>query len=316
MADLNARVDEIYRRYLGEPERDLDVYLGFALFIGGIALGIVGLLLFGFERAAASDGPLWALRELAFVVGALGLPILLLGVTVLLPVDRRASYAAGVGATITLAAAAFFVSVYPSQWNVTAGQDFSFQGVVVYAVGLVTVISATGAALVSYHVERTRGVPAGEATGAGTAATSGASGSAATDGTAGSALDEEAVAEQAQRDYEEAMEDADISWGGVEKTDVSRRLSVDTGEVDDVDTSGFDPDSATQTRSSSSNVDAAVEGLNAMRGEDPDAERSDETTDDQAAALAELRQQQAHEEQQQKQKDGVVGKLKDRLGMD
>jgi hypothetical protein len=316
MADLNARADEIYRRYLGEPERDLDVYLGFALFIGGIALGIVGLLLFGVERAVASDGPLWALRELAFVVGALGLPILLLGVTVLLPVDRRASYAAGVGAAITLAAAAFFVSVYPSQWNVTAGQDFSFQGVVVYAVGLVTVISATGAALVSYHVERTRGVPAGDAAGAETGATGDGSGSAATDGTAGSALDEEAVAEQAQRDYEEAMEDADISWGGVEKTDVSRRLSVDTGEVDDVDTSGFDPDSATQTRSSSSSVDAAVEGLNAMRGEDPDAERSEGTTDDQAAALAELRQQQAHEEQQQKQKDGVVGKLKERLGID
>ena len=313
MADLNARADEIYRRYLGEPERDLDVYLGFALFIGGIALGIVGLLLFGVERAVASDGPLWALRELAFVVGALGLPILLLGVTVLLPVDRRASYAAGVGAAITLAAAAFFVSVYPSQWNVTAGQDFSFQGVVVYAVGLVTVVSATGAALVSYHVERTRGVPAGDAA---EAETGDGSGSAATDGTAGSALDEEAVAEQAQRDYEEAMEDADISWGGVEKTDVSRRLSVDTGEVDDVDTSGFDPDSATQTRSSSSSVDAAVEGLNAMRGADPEAERSEGTTDDQAAALAELREQQAHEEQQRKQEEGVVGKLKDRLGIE
>ncbi|PSP59464.1 permease [Halobacteriales archaeon QH_7_66_36] len=313
MADLNARADEIYRRYLGEPERDLDVYLGFTLFIGGIALGIVGLLLFGVERAVASDGPLWALRELAFVVGALGLPILLLGVTVLLPVDRRASYAAGVGAAITLAAAAFFVSVYPSQWNVTAGRDFSFQGVVVYAVGLVTVVSATGAALVSYHVERTQGVPAGDAA---EAETGDGSGSAATDGTAGSALDEEAVAEQAQRDYEEAMEDADISWGGVEKTDVSRRLSVDTGEVDDVDTSGFDPDSATQTRSSSSSVDAAVEGLNAMRGADPEAERSEGTTDDQAAALAELREQQAHEEQQRKQEEGVVGKLKDRLGIE
>ncbi|MFB6118406.1 permease [Halosegnis sp.] len=313
MPDLDARADALYRRYLGEPERDLDVYLGFALFIGGFALGILGLLLFGVERVVAGDGPLWALRELAFVVGALGLPTLLLGVTVLLPVDRRASYAAGVGVAVTLAAAAFFVTVYPSQWNVTTGQDFSLQGVLVYAVGLVTVIAATGAALVSYHVERSR--PAVDASAAaGPAGTSGddATPTAAED----AAVDEEAIAEQARQDYEEAMEGADISWGGVEKTDVSRRLSVDTGEVDDIDTSGFDETEATRTTSSGTNVDAAVEGLNAMRGAEPKAERSEGTTDDQAAALAELREQQAHEEQQRKQESGVVDKLKERLGME
>lgn len=303
MTDLDARADAVYRRHLGEPERDLDVYLGFTLFIGGLTLGIAGLLLFGVEQVLATDGPLWALRELAFVVAALGLPTLLFGVTVLLPVDRRASYAAGVGFAFTLVAAAFFVSVYPSQWNVTTGQDFALQGVLVYAVGLVTVIAATGAALVSYHVERTRTAPVADDVDS-------------VDEDDVTEPDEEAIAAQAQRDYEEAMEDADISWGGVEKTDVSRRLSVDTSEIDDVDTSGFDPDNATETRSSGSSVDSAVDGLNSMRGSDPEAERSSGTTDDQATALAELREQQAHEEQQRKQSEGVVDRLKRRFGMD
>lgn len=310
MTDLDARADALYRRYLGEPERELDVYLGFTLFIGGLALGIAGLLLFGVEQALAGERPLWTLRALAFVVAALGLPTLLLGVTVLLPVDRRASYAAGVGVAFTLVAAAFFVSVYPSQWNVTSGQDYALQGVLIYAVGLVTVIAATGAALVSYHVERTRPAPVpGDATD-GTVS--------GEEPTAGDAAepDEEAIAARAQQDYEDAMADADISWGGVEKTDVSRRLTVDTGDIDDVDTSGFDAEKATQTRSSGSNVASAVEGLNSMRGSDPKAERSRGTTDDQAAALAKLREQQEHEEQQRKQSEGVVGRLKRRFGME
>ncbi|MFC7177578.1 DUF7139 domain-containing protein [Halosegnis marinus] len=302
---LDDRADALYRRYLGEPERDLDVYLGFALFIGGFALGILGLVLFGVEQAVSGARPVWWLREIAFVVAALGLPTLMLGVTVLLPVDRRASYAAGAGLAITVAAAGLFVSVYPRQWNTTGGTDFALQGVLVYAVGLVTVIAATGAALVSYHVERTSGVPAAAA-GDGEAATADA-----TDGE-----DEEAVAEQARRDYEEAMAGADVTWGGVEKADVSRRLSLNPDEIDDVDAQGFDPENATTTRSSGSGVDAAVSGLDAMRGGNEQEARSEDTTGDSAAALAELRQQQEHEEEQRKQERSPVERLRDRLGLD
>lgn len=293
------RIVALYRRYLGDPERELDVYLGFTLFIGGFALGIVGLVLFAVEQVVADQTPIWWLREIAFVVGALGLPTLLVGVTVLLPVDRRASYAATAGLAVTLAAAIFFVDVYPSQWNVD-GSDYSLQGVVLYAVGLVTVIASTGAALISYHVERTSGVPGG-ATEAG-------------EGDAVDEEDEEAIAARAQRDYEEAMEGADISWGGVEKTDVSRRLSLNTDAIDEVDASGFDPDSATTRRASGSNVDMAVSGLNSMRGGEQREDRSSGTTDDQASALAALREQKEHEEQQRKQQ-GLFARLRDALGI-
>jgi hypothetical protein len=295
------RADALYRRYLGEPERDLDVYLGFVLFIGGFALGLVGLVLFGGEQLLAGDGPLWNLRAVAFVLAALSLPVLLLGVTVLLPVDRRASYAAGVGVAITVVAAGFFLTVYPQQWNVTSGTDYALQGVLGYAAGFVTVVAATGAALVSYHVERTsRGPVAVEA---------------AEEPAESDDEDEDAVAEQARRDYEEAMAGADVSWGGVEKADVSRRLSLNPDEIDEVDSSGFDPENATQVRSSGSDVDSAVSGLAAMRGGNTNEARAEDTTDDSAAALAELRQQQQQEEQQGAEDAGVVGRLKQRLGL-
>lgn len=295
------RADELYRRYLGEPERDLDVYLGFALFIGGFALGLVGLVLFGSEQLMAGNGPLWTLRAVAFVFAALSLPVLMLGVTVLLPVDRRASYAAGVGVVVTLIAAAIFLAVYPGQWNVTSGTDYALQGVLVYAAGFVTVVAATGAALVSYHVERTSGGPVV----ADTAEAEKPDGE-----------NEEVVAEQARRDYEEAMAGADVSWGGVEKADVSRRLSLNPDEIDDVDSSGFDPENATQVRSSGSDVDSAVSGLAAMRGGNATEARAEGTTDDSAAALAELREQQRQDKRREREEEGMVDKVKSRLGLD
>lgn len=293
------RADALYRRYLGEPERELDVYLGFVLFIGGFALGLVGLVLFGGEQLLSVDGPLWDLRAVAFVAAALSLPVLMLGVTVLLPVDRRASYAACVGVAVTVAAAGFFLTVYPQQWNVTSGTDYALQGVLGYAAGFITVVAATGAALVSYHVERTDGGPAVEAT----------------EEPEPDGEEEEAVAEQARRDYEEAMAGADVSWGGVEKADVSRRLSLNSDEVDEVDSSGFDPENATQVRSSGSDVDSAVSGLAAMRGGKTNEARAEDRTDDSAAALAELRKQQQQEQERERQEAGIVGKLKQRLGL-
>lgn len=294
--DPSDRIVAFYTRYLGAPERELDVYLGFTLFIGGFALGIVGLLLFALEQATATGRPIWWVREIAFVVGALGLPTLLVGVTVLLPVDRRASYLATAGLAVTLVAAAYFVVVYPWQWNV-AGQDRSLQGVLVYAVGLVTVLASTGAALVSYHVERANGVPV----------------DGADEGAPVDEQDEEAISELARRDYEEAMANSEVSWGGVEKTDVSRRLRLrdDTG---DIDTSGFDSVAVEQRRDSGANVDAAVAGLNSLRGGQQREDRATgETTDNQAAALAALRNREEHTEQRRRQERGRLGAFTDRL---
>jgi hypothetical protein len=272
-----------YRQHIGEPERRVDVYLGFALFFGGLACGIVGLALFVTEQAISGATKLYWLREIAFAVGAFGLPALLVGVTVLLPVERRARAAGAAGGAVCLLAIGFFLWAYPWSWDTTSGADYSMQGVAIYAVGLVTVVGATAAALVSYHVERA----APEAT------------AEATDD------DPEVTGEQVQRDIDEVMDDAEITWGGVRK-DETQEVRLNTDDAD-LDTSGFGGVEASSTRASGDGVDDAVAGLESMQGEAAGETARGSSTDDQAAALAELRDQKAAEEEES---EGPVDRLR------
>lgn len=259
-----------YRRHIGEPDRLSDVYLGFGLFFGGVAMGLLGLLLFVVERVAVGVDPVFWLRALAFSVGALGLPILLLGVAVLLPVDRRVLVAAGSGVVVCLAAVGLFLSVYPEDWNQISGPDYSTLGVSVYAVGLVVVIAASGAALVRYHIDRatpTAGADRGRQGG-------------------DSERTETVSEDRVRRDIEDAMRDAEITWGGVRKEE-SRSIRVETDEGN-VDRSGFDGVPASETRTDSG-VDDAVASLRGLKGGEDRVDRGG-GTDEQTAALQELRE--------------------------
>jgi len=66
------RFVELYKTYIGEPDRRTDIYVGFALFFGGLGVGLVGLFLFAIERAALEGEVFWV-REIAFSIGAVGL---------------------------------------------------------------------------------------------------------------------------------------------------------------------------------------------------------------------------------------------------
>jgi hypothetical protein len=285
------RLVDWYRQYIGEPERRADVYLGFALFFGGLACGLVGLALFVTEQAVSGAEKLYWLREIAFAVGAFGLPALLVGVTVLLPVEQRARFAAGAGGAVCLAAIGFFLWAYPWSWDTTSGADYSMQGVAIYAVGLVTVVGATAAALVGYHVER---VAPEAAEGADDGATA----------------DPEVTDEQVRQDIDEMIDDAEITWGGVRKDETRRIELSDGGDDGGLDTSGFDGVEATATRASGSGVDDAVAGLKSMQGEAAGDTARGSGTDDQAAALAGLREQKAAEEEES---ESAVGRLREWL---
>lgn len=260
-----------YRRHVGEPDRPSDVYLGFGLFFGGVTMGLVGLLLFVVERVAVGADPVFWLRALAFSVGALGLPILLLGVVVLLPVDRRVLVAAGGGTVVCLAAVGIFLSVYPGDWNRVSGPDYSTLGVSVYALGLVAVVAASGATLVRYHVDRAA-TTAGDDRGRGNE----------------SEQAETVSDDRVQRDIEDAMRDAEITWGGVREEE-SRSIRVETDEGS-VDRSGFDGVPASETRSDSG-VDDAVANLRGLKGGEERVDRGG-GTDEQTAALQDLRDRQ------------------------
>jgi len=283
-----------YSEHVGEPDRRVDVYLGFGLFFAGVALGLAGLVLFLAERLAFA-GDVWWLRKVAFVAAALGLPGLLLGTVVLLPVDRRALYAAAAGGVVCLCAIGIFVWAYPWQWNVE-GTDYSATGVAVYSLGFVAVVAAAGAALVSYHVERAHG-PVGPLD---------------ADADAGDGSEEPSVTdEQVRADIEEATAAADLSWGGVRKTE-TERLQLNTDGIEELDRSGFDGVEAERVRGAG--IDDSIRGLKAMKGDVDRSDRSAGGVDDQASALKELRQQQRAEELASDD-GGLLARLRGALGL-
>jgi hypothetical protein len=294
---------EWYGRYIGDPETETDVYLGFALFFGGIALGAVGIVVFLLSAAAGGPGSTaFALREVAVVASAGGFPLLLLGIVVLLPGDRRMTYGAVGGLAVCLVAVAFFVAVYPMHWNVARSPDYSAQGVALYAVGVVAVVGATGAALVGHQVERaTPGERAAQVD-----AEAGAGGSSASgDGTvAGDAVSDE----QVRRDIDEAMADAELSWGGVSRKN-TKRLELNTDTDVEVDREAFENAEATTVRSSGAGVDDALSNLRKLQGRERDTDASS-GVDDQTAALTELRKQQQAEEMATETEDGIVDRAK------
>lgn len=257
---------EWYERYIGEPDAETDVYLGFGLFFVGIALAIVGLALFLWSsRLEAGSAFYWNLRQVAIVLASLGLPAGMVGIVVLLPVDRRALYAAGAGLAVCGVSMAFFVAVYPNNWNVQSAVDYSAQGIALYAIGLVVVLASTGAALVAYQLERSRPAPA----------------------ESGDDPREEVTDERVARDIERAMEDVTLTWGGVRRKQ-TKKLAVDTG-TEEIDRSSFDQVEAKTTRAAGTDVDSAVANLRGLRGGN-EKQATGTGTDDQAAALVELRE--------------------------
>ncbi|MFB6157539.1 MAG: permease [Haloferacaceae archaeon] len=293
---------EWYGRYVGEPDAETDVYLGFALFFGGIALGAVGVLVFLLSAAVGSPGnTAFALREVAVVASAVGLPALLVGIAVLLPGDRRMTYAAAAGVAVCLVAVALFVAVYPMHWNVERTPDYSAQGVALYAAGLVAVVAATGAALVGHQVQQ-----AGAGGESGAEGTGGGAGS--DDGPDGGTVTEE----QVRRDIDEAMADAELSWGGVERTE-TRRLELNTETPDDIRTN-VDRVTAETTTAEGSDVDEAVSGLRQLQGREKDVD-SGSGVDEQTAALTELKRQREAEEVASAEEPGPVDRVKDFLGL-
>ena len=282
------RLLALYRRFVGEPERESDVYVGFALFFGGIAFGAIGLALFLWSATLTAGSDFyWQVREIAIVLAMLGLPSFILSFVVLLPVDQRARYASAAGVAICIVAAIVFVAVYPDSWNVR-GTDYSTEGITTYAIGLAVLVAASGAGLVEQRLESaTAAIPTRE-----------------------SEEDEESVSdEQVRRDIEEAMDDAELTWGGVER-DETRRITVETDDVD-IDRSGFEGVSATETRSSGSGVDDAVAGLRNLQGGQK-KQGSSAGVDDQTAALRELRERQQAEEESE---PSLFQRVKRRLGL-
>ncbi|SIR83852.1 DUF7139 domain-containing protein [Natronorubrum thiooxidans] len=262
---------DLYRRYIGEPEDRTDVYVGFGLFLGGIGLALVALVLFfwsGTFEARSIAHVTWA--EPAYGIAMVALPLLMLGIVVLLPSERRVLYASIAGVAVTLAAVAGFLYAYPDDWN-GYGNDYTAEVVAVYAIGLAGLTASTGAALIAHYLDMARAV---------------------TQANADDEVDEDDEPEfDVQQDIDDAMEDVELSWGGVEKTE-HKRLSFSEDDFDEV---SVNTDGAAKT-TRSTGVDAQVAGLKGLKGGETKQTTSKSTVDDQTAKLKELREQQRIDE--------------------
>lgn len=287
----DGRLFEWYRTYIGEPDREIDVYLGFVLFFGGIGFGIAAFVIgaAGQLTGAGGESADFIYREAALAVGMLALPTTMTSVVVLLPVSRRAVYGAVAGSSLSLVGVGLFIWAYPYSWARPPGPTYSVQVLFVYGVGLAAVLAATGGALVAYHIDRTKTNLDAVATDDDT--------------------DEEISDEEIEADIESAMEDVELNWGGVERTD-GADLNIQPSEVEgEMDVQGLDVEPERVTRSG---IDEQVEGLSMVKGDQKTTDRSSSSVDDQTNKLAELRAQK-REEAQNEDEETVVGSLRDRL---
>lgn len=263
----------LYRRYLGEPSRRTDVFVGFALFFGGITIGFISLLVFLASVAVGGSSPYyWILREAAIVLGTIGLPALLISIVVLLPVSKRAIYTSLGGVALCMGGTTIFIATYPHSWNVS-GQDYSPYGISVYAAGLVLLIASTGAALVAHHLSAASSdmIDPERTSESGTALA-------------------DVTEEEVRHDIDETVEAADLTWGGVEPSE-PRKLRLKETTDEDLDASGLDVNSETV---SSTGVDDSVAELRKLRGWQPKTERG-KSADEQVEALKTLRKRTAEE---------------------
>jgi len=285
----------LYERYIGEPETETDVYLGFGLFFCAAAFAVLGLSLFvvGAARYGLRAGGYFSLAQPAYLLGMLSVPLALLGVTVLLPNERRIEWVGAAGTFITAVAAVTFLTYYPSQWF-EFGTSQTLLVVGTYAVGLAVVTASTGAALVAYRLEQARAPVPSEIEPDEDAA-------------------EETVSdEQVREDIDQAMSDVDMTLGGIEREE-HRSLEFNPDFADD--TLG-DIDVEPEQTVTSGGVDANVDGLRNLKSGQPPTEKSESTVDDETAALNQLKKQKERDEVPVDDPgEGPFARLLSRLGL-
>lgn len=288
----DGRLFEWYRAYIGEPDREMDVYLGFVLFFAGIGFGVTAFSIGAAGQLTGLGGPSadFIYREAALAVGMLALPATLSSVVVLLPVSRRAVSGAVVGSAISLVGLSLFVWAYPYSWAAGPGPTYSIYVLFIYGVGLAALLAATGGALVAYHIDRARPRPTDfEPTDEET--------------------DESVTTEQVEADIESAMADVDLTWGGVERDEGSSLNLTSHESESEMEISGMDVNAEQVHRSG---VDEQVAGLAMVKGGQKTTDRSPSSVDEQTTQLAKLRERKRKEAESEAD-DTVLGGLLDRL---
>lgn len=286
----------LYERYIGEPETETDVYLGFGLFFCAVVFAVLALALFATATSLygiRADG-YFGLAQPAYLLGMLSIPLALVSITVLLPNERRVEWVGAAGTAVTLLAAGVFLTYYPDQWF-EFGTTQTLIVVGTYAVGLAVVTASTGTALVAYRLEQARAPLPSEV------------------GAQEDAAEESISEERIQSDIDEAMSEVDLTLGGIEREE-NRRLefTADLGDEGEFRGTDVEPEKTV----SPGGVDNNVEGLQQLKSGEPQAQTSESTVDDETAALNELKKQKERDEvPDPAADDGVLASTLSKLGL-
>lgn len=124
----------LYTEYVGEPRSKKDVY-GYWLLLLGYFFALVGILLFLFGPTTQTAAGAFVVREVAYVLTALGLPFALLGIVLMLPVRRPGILTAILGVIISAGAVYLFTTLYPDKWALVAS-GMVWIDIATYAIGV------------------------------------------------------------------------------------------------------------------------------------------------------------------------------------
>jgi hypothetical protein len=150
---------ETYEGRVGVASRR-QVLLGTALFVLGAALLAAAILAGGTGLLIERGFGVLESREVAGILGGIGIPAVFLGVTIVLPATRFHKTAAGFGAAIALIGVGLFRHAYPEHWYASPGvpSTLVLGMLLVYAAGLLVSVWTLFTAVATFQ---TRNDPGG-----------------------------------------------------------------------------------------------------------------------------------------------------------
>lgn len=267
---------EGYRKVIGGTKSTPQLYLGFALFFSGAALGISALTILAASDAVIQDAA--SRRELAGILAGIGFPLTFFGLQLTLPARLLIQIVAGVGAAIMLFATWLFASLYPEQWNqVTV--DRSSEVVSWLVVGVAILVTTVALSLVLNYVSRFVALPGQEQV------------------DIYADRDREPTMEEILADIEREVSRQGLTWGGMSDAQLATqmvKIRADFGDDAVINPTGK---AGTVTTFSDTPDEAAYHALLKMRGRERGHMHEDDETGAAIATLRALRQKAIQEQE-------------------
>ena len=114
---------------------------GTGLFLSGAVMIVAGIVIGSTDVLAAYGIETFGAREIAGILGGLGVPAVFVGVFIVLPASRGKRAAAAIGAGIALVGVVLFSYAYPDQWSRAYGSpetNLTLPVATVYVSGVLT----------------------------------------------------------------------------------------------------------------------------------------------------------------------------------